>query len=549
MKITNQNPLVQFANSVQSKYNTNYLVDLLSISAIAKYLSPNHTLRDVDDYNEIVSQKYPELIYNGEIENQNISEINHLDVNPKQICDFLLNILINTRKNNYNGYFDIAPEYSLELAKMVQLPKNGNILSLNCSGISLFKEIIRQNKFEGNVHLYSENKESLKLAFLRIYPINQNVYLHLGHSQVENISSSFSDAFDFIYSMESFGFKKDNSIQTHITLAKNILKEKGTFFLFGESSLLITKKREKARKSILNHFDIDAVFNLSQAFKPYSGIDGSVLLLKNKNSKDNGVFVAHLNFLDESMEDIKYVIEKYYDYRLGKTVQSVSPLINQVKKEDLHEDFDVQRFNPKLQSMRELINNKYEIKKLNRICDIIKPKYKDTTKKYQKYPSDNSYKYVRTMDIKDGLIDTSSIKWICEKSPNAVMTRPGDILFSVKGTIGKIGVIDDNSANSLVSNSLIILRPHKNVVDTDYLYLALQSEYLTAQILSNITGTTIGYIAPKKVGSLEVPYINVSSQRKSIEQIKKLQKESRDLKKRLTQVELELKSKVSSLFD
>jgi hypothetical protein len=547
--MTNQNPLIQLANEIHSRYNTKYLIDLLSISAIAKYLSPNHTLRNVADYNEIVSLKYPELIYDGEIEKQNISEINRLEVSSNQICNFLFNFLNNMQKNSYNGYFEISPEYAVELSKMVNLPKNGNIISLNCSGINVFKEVIRQNKFKGSVHLYSENKESLKLAFLRIYPINKNINLHLGQPKEEEIPHSYFNAFDFIYSMDSFSFKSDYSIQNHISLAKNMINENGIFFLFAASSLLFTKKREKSRKAILNELEIDAIFNLSQAFKPFSGIDGSVLLLKKKSSKENRIFVAHLNFLDESLDDIKYVIEKYYDSNLGETVQNISPLINQVSKEDLIEDFNVQRFNPNLQNIREKLNKKYKLTKLCQVCTIIKSKYRYSSKEYQKYPNDTSYRYIRITDLKDGLIDTSSIKWISEKSPDEVTTRPNDILFSVTGTVGKVGIVDENSANSLVSNSLVILRPHENMIDPDYLYLALQSEYLTTQILGNITGTVIAHLASKKVRDLEIPYISLSEQKEIIKQVKELQQKSEYLRKRLHQVEFELKSKTSNLFD
>ena len=92
MKITNQNSLLKFANIVRSEHTFAYLIDLLIITAIAKYLSPDNTFRNIGDFNKIVSQSYPELTYIGNLSSKHISEFNELDINPKEICDFLFTL-------------------------------------------------------------------------------------------------------------------------------------------------------------------------------------------------------------------------------------------------------------------------------------------------------------------------------------------------------------------------------------------------------------------------------------------------------------------------
>ena len=546
MKITNQNSLLKLADIVRSEHTFTYLIDLLIITAIAKYLSPNNTFRNIGDFNKIVSQSYPELTYIGNLSSKHISEFNELDISPKEICDFLFTLLSNNSNNS--GYFDISTEYSRELSQMVKLPAEGNIASLNCSGISILEEVIRQNNFKGNVHLYSSNENALKFAFLRIYPLNQNIALHLGGPEIKNFTVSDLNYFDFIYSMPPM-VRREGPIENYISLAQDMLNEKGILFLFAPSGLLSTKSKKNVRKLIIDRFDIDAIFNLSKAFKPFSGIDSAILLLRKKSHNMNDTFMAHLNFLDDSFEDIKYVVEKYYDFKLGNSVQSISPIINQVSKDEILEDFNVLRFNPKLQKIRKSLIEKYDLKKLSDLCEIIRSNSRYSSKDYQRYSSNNAFKYIRITDIKEGIIDSSSVKWVYRKSPSEVQTRLGDILFSRTGTVGKIGIVDENSANSLISNSLVILRPYKNIVDKDYLYLALQSEYSTIQILGNVTGTTIAHFAITNMRSLEIPYKSLLEQEQSVGTIKELKDESLKLKKRLEQVEFELRMKINSMFD
>lgn len=546
MKITNQNSLLKFADIVRSEHTFAYLIDLLIITAIAKYLSPNNTFRNIGDFNKIVSQSYPELTYIGNLSSKHISEFNELDINPKEICDFLFTLLSNNSNNS--GYFDISIEYSRELSQMVKLPAEGNIASLNCSGISILEEVIRQNNFKGNVHLYSSNENALRFAFLRIYPLNHNITLHLGGPEIKNFTVSDLNYFDFIYSMPPM-VRREDPIENYISLAQDMLNEKGILFLFAPSGLLSTKSKKNARKLIIDRFDIDAIFNLSKAFKPFSGIDSAILLLRKKSHNMNDTFMAHLNFLDDSFEDIKYVVEKYYDFKLGNSVQSISPIINQVSKDEIREDFNVLRFNPKLQKIRKSLIEKYDLKKLSNLCEIVRSNSRYSSKDYQRYSSNNAFKYIRITDIKEGTIDSSSVKWVYRKSPSEVQTRLGDILFSRTGTVGKIGIIDEKSANSLISNSLVILRPYENIVDKDYLYLALQSEYSTIQILGNVTGTTIAHFAITNLRSLEIPYKSLLEQKQTVETIKELKDESLKLKKRLEQVEFELRMKINSMFD
>lgn len=544
METVKQNSLFKLVKFFNLEYKNNDLIDFLSTIAVAKHISPNECFKNTEDINNAISKKYFELIYEGDIPSKLISEINELDANPKDISDFLFTLLINSKNI---GYYDILPEYARELAHVIKLPMQGNVAALNCSGITILGESIKQNKFKGNVHLFSNNKNDLKSAFLRIYPHNQNIVLHLGEQDEKSIVVTNLEKFDFIYSMPPWGLKKNDPTKKYISQAHRMLNKEGFFFLFIPSGLLFSIRKKKIRELILNIFNIDAIFSLSKAFKPFSGVDSAVLLLT-KSPIERDIYVSHLNFLDESLEDLKIVIEEYFNHKHGSNVQSISPLINQVPKSDLFDDFNVLRFNPKLQTLRKNFSKDYELKKLGDICEIIRTTYGYGSKDYLLNPTENSMKYVRIMDIKDGKIDPSAIKYVERKLSSKTVTQSGDILLSRKGTIGKMCIINNDFANILASDSLVILRPYKEIVDQDYLYFALQSEYSINQIMNSVTGT-IPHLGIKEIRSLEIPLMPLSDQKRAVEEIRQLQDELFQLKKKQLLVESELKSRINGMFN
>jgi hypothetical protein len=547
METINQNPLLNYANIIRSEYSQNYLIELLSITAIVKYLSPNSTFDNIDDFNEIIARYYPELMHEADLSAKHISELIDANVSPEEICDFLFTLVSNPSR--YNSFFDISTEYARELSKLIKLPVHGDIAALNCTAISILKEAIKQNKFKGTIHLFSLSKDNLRLGFLRIYPLNQNIILHLDSPDRESFVASNLNYFDFMYSMPPIGVGHNDPIDRYISSSQQMLKENGTLFLLTTSSLLSLKSKQKTREQIIKLFDIDLIFNLAQAFKPFSGIDSAILLLRKASNEINDIFIAHLNFLDESLEDLKYVVEKYYDFKLGEDTKSVSPVINHISKDKIGMDLNIMRFNPKLQTIRKKLIEKYELVKLNELCEVIPSKARYSSKDYQKRPSDDTFRYIRITDIKDGIIDTSTVKWVNRKSSYDIQTKIGDLIFSTTGNVGKVGFVDENSANSLVSNSLVILRPYERIIDRDYLYLALQSEYSTNQILGNVVGTTISHLPISSIKSLEIPYLSFEKQRRSVKHIVELQSELSELKKRVEQLESELKFEINNLFD
>lgn len=133
--------------------------------------------------------------------------------------------------------------------------------------------------------------------------------------------------------------------------------------------------------------------------------------------------------------------------------------------------------------------NKFDTYKLQRLTKKI---YRDPMCYGFNYVSSNdSTKYFRGEDL-DDLINYDEVanipKDCYDKYPNA-QVKYGDIFFSVRGAIGKVGILTKN-IKGLISPNLIVIRPDTDKIDEFYLYAYLASN-IGKQIISRYKMQTI----------------------------------------------------------
>jgi hypothetical protein len=539
------NSIFHLADLIRSEYNNNNVIDSLTSITVAKALAPNRSFSNVNDLNKIIEEYYPELRYEGELSSEFINNFNKLNLDYRMLSTFLTQYFYK-KYNNIEG-FDLSPEISKKLANLIKLPHNGDVACLNCSGIYLLKEALLQNKFEGNVHLFCQNKIALRIAFLSLYPENKNIFLH---GCLETFGLNHSKKFDFIYSLLPLGLrKKDTPTEVDISQVRNMLKDNGQFSFIVGGGFLFRRDKMQTRKMILGNFNIDLILSCRSIFWKHPGIEGAMIVLNKSAKNEASVFVAKVDLLeDNSFEDIDLIIRAYADHKTGKVVQNVLPLMNQINKGDLKKDFVVNRFDPKLLNRRKCLTEKYELRPLSDICEIIYETKNYGSEDYLSQKSDSSVPYIRVQDLKNGKVNLSSAKEVERKSNLKFLTQPEDLLFSRNGTIGKVALIDSDSSSSLPSKSLVILRPHKDLVDSEFLHLALQSEYVVGQVMKHTVGTTIPHLTITNLRSIEIPLPPLVEQKRAAHKINRLQTELTQLKSEVNELESKLQSEIKNLF-
>lgn len=87
------------------------------------------------------------------------------------------------------------------------------------------------------------------------------------------------------------------------------------------------------------------------------------------------------------------------------------------------------------------------------------------------YPSkadftEGGYAFINAGHVRDGKIDKRSLDFITKEKYDSLgggKFFPGDILFCLRGSLGKFGVVDGDSGAGAIASSLIIVRPRANV--------------------------------------------------------------------------------------
>ncbi|MGJ5629430.1 restriction endonuclease subunit S [Nostoc sp. CALU 1950] len=93
----------------------------------------------------------------------------------------------------------------------------------------------------------------------------------------------------------------------------------------------------------------------------------------------------------------------------------------------------------------------------------------------------------------------------------------GDLVFSVRGTIGKIGLVESTHVNANISPNLIRISPNRELIVSEYFWFFLRSS-IGQQAIRNITSsTTISSIQASTLKRVLIPLPSLSEQRRIVE--------------------------------
>lgn len=91
-------------------------------------------------------------------------------------------------------------------------------------------------------------------------------------------------------------------------------------------------------------------------------------------------------------------------------------------------------------------------------------------------------------------------------------TRAGDVLLTSEGPLGRVARVP-NDRPLVLGQRLFALRGRVGVLDSGYLYYALQTERLQSQLIAHATGTTVHGIRQASLRQLELPAPAYTEQR------------------------------------
>lgn len=130
--------------------------------------------------------------------------------------------------------------------------------------------------------------------------------------------------------------------------------------------------------------------------------------------------------------------------------------------------------------------------------------------------------------IDDGGLEIS--RWIENPSPNAVMSKFGDILVSAQGTCGKIGI--NNIGDAVLTDAMIAVRPIPPLVDSYFLVVVIVEAIEHKHIIPDFPEDTIGFqrcIKPELIGGIEFIPLDTFRQAENVQAMKEFVSSFREL--------------------
>jgi len=154
-------------------------------------------------------------------------------------------------------------------------------------------------------------------------------------------------------------------------------------------------------------------------------------------------------------------------------------------------------------------NDKWESRKLENLSKIIT---KGTTPKDKSWIGEVNYVKTESIDSHSGNISVTANTSIEEHDGylKRSQLREGDILFSIVGTIGRVGIVEKKDLPANTNQQIAIIRL-KNM-NNKFVFYALKTNGIASFIKSDTTVGAQPSLSLWQINDLKIPYIDIGEQ-------------------------------------
>ena len=298
-------------------------------------------------------------------------------------------------------------------------------------------------------------------------------------------------------------------------------------FLFSSGS------EKRVRKMLLEEFRVDGVIGLPpKLFKPYTSMESGLLVFRRERPSPRIRFMtcAEIRTEESKSADLnalspQEVARVFHSPKLSKNVWETPIRAIESREWDL---------SPKSTGADELDDlldklsqedRSIRVFPLAKLCEVVsgisysRGDIVDVSKTIDR---GNGQALIRVSDLGQGVVEEPSrlvinpaiaARWKGER------IKPGDLLVSVRGTVGKIGIVGQDAAGAIVSRSVATLKfvDGADAVESRFLARLLQSQIYQDWFAGHARGTTIASLSVKTLRTLRIPVLPLQMQRMIIE--------------------------------
>jgi type I restriction enzyme S subunit len=145
----------------------------------------------------------------------------------------------------------------------------------------------------------------------------------------------------------------------------------------------------------------------------------------------------------------------------------------------------------------------WEIKRLGEVCELMNG-YAFQSKQY----TDEGYFVIRIGNVQDGYIELNNPRYIKlkEEKQKKFILQCGDILISLTGNVGRVGVIDEEHLPAALNQRVAKISIKKEqITDKEFLLHFLSSEYFISELIKAGRGAAQQNISTTDIENLEIP--------------------------------------------
>lgn len=131
--------------------------------------------------------------------------------------------------------------------------------------------------------------------------------------------------------------------------------------------------------------------------------------------------------------------------------------------------------------------------------------------------------FISAKNIKDGQLDFADRKYItCEEHQfltKSAKPTPGDLLLTKSGSLGDVAIIPELNFEFSIFESLALLKPRRDLVDSNYLYQYIRSPEAARHFHGITTGLAVKHLHLGDLRKLKVFLPSLERQREITEQL------------------------------
>lgn len=135
------------------------------------------------------------------------------------------------------------------------------------------------------------------------------------------------------------------------------------------------------------------------------------------------------------------------------------------------------------------------------------------------YPSRDEFvpsgiPFINAGHLSGGRVCFDGMNYIGQETYNRLSSgkiREGDVLYCLRGSLGKSAIADFSSG--AIASSLLIIRPNPEQLLTPYLYYVLTSDDVLRQMWMSDNGSSQPNLSAKSVGCFKIPFPTLTLQR------------------------------------